>query len=317
MTIPGARPPAPRDLVRAGDRLSFVYVERSRISRDSNALTVTDERGTIHVPVANLGAILLGPGTTVTHQAMTIIAESGATAIWVGEEGVRYYAHGSSLARSTRLLECQAARVSNQRDRLAVARAMYEMRFPGEETSTLSMQQLRGKEGARVRRIYREQARLTGVEWSGRDYDAEAFDSGSPVNQALSAANSALYGVVHAAIVALGCAPGLGFVHTGHYRSFVYDIADLYKAEVTIPLAFRLAAETDAAAPIGRRARIGVRDQIHKGGLIGRCVADIKQLLVGDVEVDESYNADVLYLWDGADRLAAGGTNYANGEADW
>jgi len=130
--IPGAKPPTPQQLVRAQDRMSFVYLERCTVSRDSNAVTATSERGTVHLPAANLGAVLLGPGTRVTHQAITLLAESGSTAIWVGENGVRYYAHGSALARSTRLLEAQAAAVSHRDRRLAVARRMYEMRFPDE-----------------------------------------------------------------------------------------------------------------------------------------------------------------------------------------
>jgi CRISPR-associated protein Cas1 len=100
--------------------------------------------------------------------------------------------------------------VSNQRTRLRVARDMYAMRFPGENTRSLTMQQLRGREGARVRRLYREHAERTGVEWTRRDYDTDDFASGTPVNQALSAANTSLYGVAHAVIVALGLAPPPG-----------------------------------------------------------------------------------------------------------
>jgi CRISP-associated protein Cas1 len=128
---------------------------------------------------------------------------------------------------------------------LGVAREMYAMRFPDEDVSAMTMQQLRGREGARVRRVYRENAERTGVEWSKRNYDPEQWEAGDPVNQALSAANSALYGVVHAVVVALGCSPALGFIHTGHHRSFIYDIADLYKAELTIPIAFDVAAEQE------------------------------------------------------------------------
>src|SRR5690606_17022725 len=105
----------------------------------ANAITATDERGVIHIPAATLGTLLLGPGTTVTQQAMVLMAESGSTVVWVGEEGVRYYAHGRSLATSSRLLEAQAALVTNRSARLRVAREMYAMRFPGEDTSGLTM----------------------------------------------------------------------------------------------------------------------------------------------------------------------------------
>lgn len=305
--IPGTRPADIPDLVRAEDRMSFLYLERCTIHRDANAITATDERGTVHIPAASLGALLLGPGTRVTHQAMMLLADSGSTAVWVGERGVRYYAHGRSLARSSRLLEAQAVAVTNQSSRLRVAREMYAYRFPGEDTRGLTMQQLRGREGARMRRLYRELSESTGVEWTKRDYDVADFSASDPVNQALSAAHTCLYGIVHAVIVALGCAPGLGFVHTGHIRSFVYDMADLYKAEVSIPVAFEVAAENPEE--IGAVTRRAVRDAVHDGSILARCAKDIRKLLLPQ-EPEEGEYADVMQLWDGGDRKVAGGINY-------
>jgi CRISPR-associated protein Cas1 len=231
--------------------------------------------------------------------------------VWVGEQGVRYYAHGRTLARSTRLLQAQAAAVSNRNSRLKVARQMYAMRFPGEDTSKLTMQQLRGREGARVRRIYREQSRRTGVAWDRREYDPNDFAGGSPVNQALSAANTALYGVVHAVIVSLGCAPGLGFIHTGNERSFVYDIADLYKAEITIPVAFEVIADdpSDIAADTRRR----IRDRMYDKSFLDRCVDDIHRLLLPDdnqVDRESLCDEDSVQLWDESGTDVASGVNY-------
>ena len=303
----GARPPDLPDLVRIQDRLTFLYLEHCHIHRDANAITSTDQRGVIHIPAATIGALLLGPGTTVSQQAMVLMAESGSTVVWVGEEGVRYYAHGRSLAHSSRLLEAQAKLMTNQSSRLRVAREMYAMRFPGEDTTGLTIQQLRGREGARVRRAYREHAKRTGVPWNGRDYDVEEFESSDPVNQALSAANTSLYGVVHSVIVALGCSPGIGFVHTGHVRSFVYDVADLYKADLTIPLAFDLAAE--APFDIGAEARRALRDQFRGGTFLDHCVRDIRHLLLPEEE-DADLTDNVIRLWDGAQRSVAGGTSY-------
>lgn len=312
--IPGARPVPLGQLVRAQDRLTFVYVERCVVHRDANAITARDVKGTVHIPAAALGALLLGPGTTVSQQAMVLLAESGSTAVWVGEQGVRYYAHGRSLARSSRLLEAQAALVSNQRSRLRVARKMYAMRFPGEDVGGLTMQQLRGREGARVRRIYRENAERTGVEWTRRDYNTDDFAGGSPVNQALSAANTSLYGVVHAVIVALGCAPGLGFVHTGHVLSFVFDVADLYKADIAVPVAFEVAAADVDDIP--GEARRAVRDRLRGSSFLDNCVRDIKALLSDpddDAAGDPDLDADVVMLWDGNGRAVAGGTSYDGG----
>ncbi|NIH83758.1 type I-E CRISPR-associated endonuclease Cas1e [Amycolatopsis granulosa] len=308
--IPGAPPVPLSHLTRAQDRISFLYLEHCVIHRDANAITAQDQRGTVHIPAATISTLLLGPGTTVSQQAIVLLAESGATAVWVGEHGVRYYAHGRTLTRSSRLLEVQAVLVSTDSSRLRVARHMYAMRFPGEDTSGLSMQQLRGREGARVRRLYRENAERTGVAWKRRDYSPDDFAGGTLVNQALSAANTCLYGAAHAAIVALGCAPGLGFVHTGHIRSFVFDIADLYKAELTIPVAFDIAAA--GYADIGAETRRAFRDRLRGNNFMDRCVRDIRNLLnpedAGTEDTD--ITADIVQLWDYDGTPLPSGTSY-------
>lgn len=166
--IPGARPAEVHELARVQDRLSFVYMEHCIVNRDSNAITASNQQGTVHVPASMIGALLLGPGTNVTHQAMVLLAESGATTLWVGEQGVRYYAHGRPLARTTRLLQLQAEAVTDRKKRLAVARRMYEMRFPDDVATGLTLQELRGHEGARVRQAYRDAAVKFGVDWDKR-----------------------------------------------------------------------------------------------------------------------------------------------------
>ncbi len=311
--IPGARPSDVGELTRARDRLSFVYLERCIVHREGNAITATDERGTVHIPSATIGALLLGPGTRVTHQAMVVMADSGATAVWVGEHGVRYYAHGRTLARSSRWLQVQAEVATNQTRRLAVARQMYAMRFSDEDVSRLTIQQLRGREGARVRRAYREAAEATGVTWNKREYRPDDFEDSDPVNQALSAATTCLYGAVHAVIVSLGCSPGLGMIHTGHDRSFVFDVADLYKVEMAVPAAFEVAAtETDDIAGDARRL---MRRVIHDAKLLPRCARDVQVLLGGD-GADEVVEWDLVELWDGASRTVSAGRDYSD-ELPW
>lgn len=311
--IPGPRPSEVGELVRVRDRLSFVYLERCVVHRDGNAITATDQRGTVHIPSATIAALLLGPGVKVSHQAMVVMADSGATAVWVGEHGVRYYCHGRSLARSSRWLERQALIVANQNRRLAVAREMYAMRFPGEDVSRLTMQQLRGREGARVRNAYREEAEKTGVQWKRRDYKPDDFAASDPVNQALSAATTCLYGAVHAVTVALGCSPGLGVIHTGHDRSFVYDVADLYKVELAVPVAFEVAAtETD---DIGGDTRRLMRDVIHRERLLQRSASDIQHLLADGDDAD-LVDIDMVELWDGGLRSVPGGISYG-GDVPW
>ncbi len=250
-------------LPRVQDRMTFIYLERCKINRDNGAITVKDENGITHIPAAAISVVLLGPGTDVTHRTMELMGDAGVTVIWVGEHGVRYYAHGKALTNHATLLIKQAQLVSNEKKHIQVARMMYQMRFPNEDVSKLTMQQLRGREGSRVRAVYREQSKKWNVPWKRRDYRPEDYEGGDPVNKALSAGNACLYGLAHAVVCALGCSPGLGFVHVGHELSFVYDIADLYKADTTIPIAFEMAAEnTD---DIGSATGAGCGKNLEKG----------------------------------------------------
>lgn len=300
-----------QDLGRAEDRLSFLYVERAHLDRDQNAVTIEQRDEVIHVPAAMLAALLIGPGTTTTHAAITLLADSGTSVCWVGEQGVRLYAHGLGPARHSGLLIRQAWLVSHPQRRLNVARAMYARRFPGEDVSRLTMQQLRGREGARVRACYREHSRRTGVRWEGRRYVAgQPFAVGDDVNRALSAANSCLYGVCHAVIVGLGASPGLGFVHNGGALAFVHDVADLYKTATTIPVAFQAVVDGRAGESTVRRT---MRDTIRSMDLVHTITRDVRKLLQADTEPTD--DVDTPTLWDEREGTVAGGHNYADGEA--
>lgn len=248
----------------------------------------------------------------MTHRAMELMGDTGVGAVWVGEHGVRYYAHGRPLTTHSQLLLRQAELVSNTRKHLDVVRKMYQLRFSDEDISRLTMQQLRGREGSRVRQVYRKASKDTGVPWSGRLYRPEDFASGDAVNQALSAGHACLYGLAHAVIVALGCAPGLGFVHVGHECSFVYDIADLYKAEVTIPIAFEVAAQAPDDLPAVVRRR--VRDAMVEHHILERMVHDIRYLLLNADEREQEPEA--VYLWDNKVGTVANGINYFEEEGD-
>jgi CRISP-associated protein Cas1 len=318
VTTVGKRPAlTPRHLTRTGERLSFIYLERCTIHRDSNAITAEDADGTRHLPSATIGTLLLGPGTRITHQAMSLLGETGAAVAWVGEHGVRYYAGGRALSRSAALAEAQAARWANARSRVAVARAMYRLRFPAEDPAGLTRHELLGKEGTRLRECYRAQSRRTGVPWKGRQYTPGDFTSGDAVNQAITAAAQCMYGVAHAVVASLGCSPALGFVHSGHELSFVLDIADLYKTDVGIPLAFDIAAEDEE--DIGPRTRRALRDRINETSLLDRCVDDIKGLLLpdGTRQEDEGDGTDRVMLRTDGDREVASGRNYGDPAALW
>jgi len=315
----GAKKPELQELPQIRERISFLYLERCLISRQDSAITVTDERGTVHIPAASLSVVLLGPGTNISHRAIELIGDTGTSVVWVGERGVRYYAHGRPLTHSARMLIAQASLVSNTRTRLAVAREMYQLRFPNEDVSNLTMQQLRGREGSRIRAVYRNASKKTGIPWTGREYSPDDFTASDPINMALSAAHTCLYGVAHSVIAALGCSPGLGFVHTGHERSFVYDIADLYKADLTIPIAFDVVARDPV--DIGSEVRHAVRDAISNGRILEQAVKDIRNLLLKNYENGKFYEetvleTNVLKLWDEKTGQVDNGISYGKDLSD-
>lgn len=308
-SYPSEVPLVRKELSRVANRISFLYVERATVHRDRNALTITDQRGVAHVPATSLAVLMLGPGTRVSYAAMALLGDAGVSTVWVGEKGVRYYAHGRPPAKSSRMAEAQARIVTNQRSRLACARAMYGMRFPGEDVSRATMAQLRGREGARMKRVYTQESVRTGVYWNRRSYDPNDFDSGDPINQALTAANAALYGIAHSVIAALGFIPALGVIHTGTDRSFVYDIADLYKAEVAIPVAFDCVAAADGKT--SSQVRRAIRDKVVELRLMERMVRDL--FLLMEVPREEQVSDIELMLWSELEVIAAG-VNWADTE---
>lgn len=298
----------PQDLHRVEDRVSTVYVERSHVDRAENAVVIMNQERTIRLPAAMVASLLLGPGTRITHGAVRLLADSGTALCWVGERGVRMYASGLGTSRGSGLIQRQAYLVSRVPERLAVARRMYGMRFPGEKVGAATMQQLRGREGARVKKAYRSMAATHGVKWDGRVYlPGDAMATGDDVNRLLSAGHACLYGICHAAIVGLGASPALGFVHTGGATSFVLDIADLYKAEYTIPLAFELAAEGRTEE---RDARLAFRDKVADGQLMARVVNDIRDLLLAGGEMDD--DAEAGHLWDERVGAVLSGRDYSD-----
>lgn len=302
----GIKKPDLQALGTIKDRITFVYVERCKISRDNGAITVHDEQGTKAIPAAMITTLLLGPGTDISHRAVELIGDAGVTIIWVGEHGGRFYASGRALTNHSTLLLKQAKYVSNEKLHVQVARKMYQLRFPEEDVSKLTMQQLRGREGSRIRKIYKQQSEKWNVKWNGRNYDPEAYEKGDTVNKSLSAGNACLYGIAHAVICALGCSPGLGFVHVGHELSFVYDIADLYKAEITIPIAFEIAS--GLIEDVDGETRRKVRDALKNGKILDRMVHDIKWLFSDDFK-EEDYQS-TLYLWDNQEGEKEHGVSY-------
>lgn len=265
------------------ERLSIVFVERGEIDVIDGAFVRVDLQGErirpvlTHIPVGGVACIMLEPGTRVSHAAAALAARVGTLLVWVGEAGVRLYSSGQpGGARADRLLY-QARLALDETLRLKVVRKMYALRFGEEPPARRNIEQLRGIEGARVRRTYLLLAQKFGVKWNGRDYNPDSWDVSDMPNRCLSSATAALYGVTEAAVLAAGYAPAVGFIHTGKPLSFVYDIADIYKFETVVPVAFKIAAQEPAYPE--RLVRQACRDVFRQTKLLERIIPDIENIL--------------------------------------
>lgn len=309
-------------LPRVADGWTFLYADKVRVERVDYAIELRDKAGRVQVPTAALSTLMLGPGAVITHAAVAALAETGCSVVWCGEGGARFYGAGIGETRRAHHLEAQARAWASRSKHAEVVRRLYTMRFPEGLDPQLSLEQVRGHEGARVRDTYARIAKETGMPWSGRAYRTGDWQSADPVNRALSAANACLYGLCHAAIVATGFSTGLGFIHVGKQLSFVYDIADLYKVDITIPVAFRTAK--DGTSNIESRARKACRDLFHEQRVLERIVPDIQRAIGllpertryvahrGEEAPDEvGKGEEVGGLWNEDGTEAEGGRNFA------
>lgn len=276
------------------ERLSILWVERSQIDvLDGSFVSIIEDGTRTHIPVGGVACLMLEPGTRISHNAVMLAARTGTLLIWVGEASVRLYSAGQpGGARSDRLL--YQARLALDEDlRLKVVRKMYAFRFREEPPAKRSIQQLRGIEGARVRKMYQIMAAQYGVRWQGRDYDVDDWEGADPINRALSSATACLYGVTEAAVLAAGYAPAIGFVHTGKPLSFVYDIADLFKFDTVIPIAFAMAAKRPEN--IDREVRLACRDMFRRSNLLERIIPVIEEVLsAGGIDKPDPAPGQVL-----------------------
>ena len=271
------------------DRVSMIFVGMGRIDVRDGAFVVIDEVNgeRKHIPVGSVACLMLEPGTRVSHAAVKLAATTGTLMIWVGDSGVRLYSAGQpGGARSDKLLY-QAKLALDEELRLKVVRKMFELRFGEPAPARRSVEQLRGIEGARVRKTYQLMAKQYGVEWHGRKYDPKDWEAGDTVNQCLSAATACLYGVTEAAVLAAGYAPAIGFIHSGKPLAFVYDIADLFKFETVVPVAFQIAAK--GTQQPDRDVRIACRDAFRRTRLLKKIIPAIEEVLAaGEIKPPES-----------------------------
>lgn len=242
------------------------------------AFVVVDKSGIrTHIPIGGVACLMLEPGTRVSHAACSLAARVGTLLVWIGEAGVRLYSAGQpGGARADRLLY-QAKLALDPDLRLMVVRKMYALRFGEDPPQRRSVEQLRGIEGARVRETYKRIAAKYGVEWKARNYDVSDWDKGDLPNRCLSSATSCLYGIVEASVLAAGYAPAIGFIHTGKPLSFVYDVADVYKFETVVPVAFRIAAKKPHNPE--QQVRIACRDMFRESRLLEKLIPGIEEML--------------------------------------
>lgn len=256
----------------------MIFIQYGQIDVQDGAFVVIDKTGVrVHIPVGSVACIMLEPGTRVSHAAVHLASTVGTLLVWVGESGVRLYASGQpGGARADRLLY-QAKLALDDELRLKVVRKMYELRFQEPAPAKRSVEQLRGIEGARVRETYKLLAKQYGVDWRSRNYDRKEWDAADIPNRCLSAATSCLYGITEAAVLAAGYAPAVGFIHTGKPLSFVYDIADLFKFETVVPLAFKIAAKSPHQPE--REVRLGCRDLFRSSKILAKIIPTIEEVL--------------------------------------
>lgn len=271
------RPPL-ETLAMARDRWTPIYLEHGRLEVDDASVKWISSTGTLcRLPVATISAVLLGPGTTVTHAAIKACANSNTPVCWIGEEGLRFYAFGLAPNHANDMPRYHAALWADKKRRTEIARRMFKQRFPEIEVAGKSIKELRGMEGLRVRTLYAQMGLQYGVTWKGRNYQVSNWDLADGINKALSTTNASLYALTAAVVCSLGYLPSLGFVHDAGTLPFIYDVADLYKHLTSIPAAFE--AIRQDPQDDGELARKLLKQRVEEEKLLQRMPKDLEALL--------------------------------------
>jgi len=231
-------------LPQVKDKYPFIYLERGRLEIDDSSVKWIDcDKNIVRLPIATINCLLLGPGTTITHEAIKVIATTNCSVCWVGEDSLLFYAVGQTPTSNTRNLKKQIKLSSDKVKSVEVARRMFAKRFPDADLKSKTLQEMMGMEGSRVRDLYEQKAKEYNVGWKGRKFTPGKFEMGDITNQILTSSNAALYGIISSVVHSLGFSPHVGFIHSGSPLPFVYDLADLYKEHLCIDLAFSLTLE--------------------------------------------------------------------------
>ncbi len=273
------RPPLDT-LSPAKDRWTPIYLEHGRIEVDDSSIKWIGSDGLItRLPIATISALILGPGTTVTHAAVKAAAQCNCPLLWLGEDGLRFYAFGITPNHDNSMARIHASAWADKKARNEIARRMFLHRFPQASVHGINIKQLRGMEGKRVKETYAELGRKYGVTWMGRDYKTTNWNLADGINRALSASNASLYSLTAAVCCSMGFIPQLGFVHVAGTLPFIYDAADLYKHETSWPAAFE-ALSIDPKDD-GTLVRKILKRKIEETRMLRRMPDDLKKLFEG------------------------------------
>lgn len=267
------------DLPMLRDRYPFLYLEHGRLEIDDSSVKwISADREVFRLPAAVISTLLLGPGTSITHEAVKILAELNCTVCWVGEDSLRFYAVGETPTANTRNFKKQMLLAADPAKSLKIARKMFAVRFPQEDLSGKNLQELMLLEGSRIQQLYNELAQKYFIAWKGRVYKVGDFKLSDVTNKLITSSNAALYALITSIVHTLGLSPHMGFIHSGSPLPFIYDIADLYKAELVFDLAFsltgKMCGEYDRALAISE-----FRQRVIACDFMKRCPADIMELL--------------------------------------
>lgn len=266
-------------LPQVKDKYPFLYLERGRLEIDDSSIKWIDStNNVVPLPVATLNALLLGPGTTVTHDAVRTATAANCAICWVGEDSLLFYAAGFLPTADTRNLKKQIELSADPKKSIEVARRMFARRFPDADLKEKSLQEMMGMEGNRVRALYLQKAEQYQVGWRGRSFTPGKFATSDLTNQILTSTNAALYGILCSAVHSMGYSPHIGFIHSGSPLPFVYDLADLYKAELCIDMAFALTR--DLAGRYDKHKVAGAfRKRVIEMDLLAKLSEDIALML--------------------------------------
>ena len=192
-------------LPQVKDKYPFLYLERGRLEIDDSSVKWIDStNNVVPLPVATLNALLLGPGTTVTHDAVRTATAANCAICWVGEDSLLFYAAGFLPTADTRNLKKQIELSADPKKSIEVARRMFARRFPDADLKEKTLQEMMGMEGNRVRTLYQQKAEQYHVGWKGRSFTPGKFATGDLTNQILTSTNAALYGVLCSAVHSMG-----------------------------------------------------------------------------------------------------------------